>query len=483
MRTNDRRLAALGRTAAASTALLGLFAAAAGAQSTHEARLIAAPFVQQVALPDGGSVSVAMWGFALDADADGVADAPPSVPGPRLSVPPGTTTLVVHLTNRLPVPTSLVIPGQAFDAAPTRNAAGRIVSMTAETAPDATGTYTFGSLKTGTFLYQSGTHPAVQVQMGLYGALTFDAAAAVAGPPGTPAEAYAGLPYDHEVVLVFGEIDRALHEAVAAGSYGTAAGPTSTIDYAPSLFLINGRSYASELSPSAAGVAGARTLVRLLNAGLRTHAPVLENGTLALVAEDGNPYPFARPQASILLAAGKTHDALWTPSSAGLFTLYDRTLSLHSAGQAPGGMLARLAVGAGAAPADPVTAADDAFATPEDVPLAVAAAGVLGNDTGAASAELLTVPRAGGLALQPDGGFTYVPGPNFSGFDSFTYRAVNGTDVSAPATVVVTVSPVADAPLALAQAVGVQPPDELPITLTGRDPDGDPLTFYATDLP
>ena len=40
-----------------------------------------------------------------------------------------------------------------------------------ETPVAGTGVYTWTSLKAGTYLYQSGTHPGVQVQMGLYGPL------------------------------------------------------------------------------------------------------------------------------------------------------------------------------------------------------------------------------------------------------------------------------------------------------------------------
>jgi FtsP/CotA-like multicopper oxidase with cupredoxin domain len=58
-----------------------------------------------------------------------------------------------------------------------RDGSGRVVSMTAETPPGGTQEYLFTGLKPGTFLYESGTHQAVQVQMGLYGAMTKDAAA------------------------------------------------------------------------------------------------------------------------------------------------------------------------------------------------------------------------------------------------------------------------------------------------------------------
>ncbi len=52
----------------------------------------------------------------------------------------------------------------------------------------------------GTYLYQSGSHPAKQVQMGLYGGVTNDAAVG---------QAYAGVPYNNEISLLYSEIDPA----------------------------------------------------------------------------------------------------------------------------------------------------------------------------------------------------------------------------------------------------------------------------------
>jgi FtsP/CotA-like multicopper oxidase with cupredoxin domain len=466
-----------------------MWAADAAAQ-THTVSLVAAPFDKTMTLPDGTAVVVPMWGFALDANGNGTLDAgeQPTVPGPRIVVPPGTTALALHLRNLLPAPVSLVVPGLQFDASPVRNAGGRIVSMTHEAAAGGgSQVYRFTNLRPGTFLYQSGTHPAVQVQMGLYGAVTQNFADADAAA-GLPAQAFAGVPYGRELVLLHSEIDIALHQAVANGVYGnvTLGGPTSTIDYAPSLYLINGDSYANDLAtpPIAAGVAGQPTLIRLLNAGLKTHAPTLDNAVLALLAEDGNRYPFRRAQASILLPAGKTHDALWIPASAGTFTLYDHSLSLSAAGQGNAGMLAKLRVGAASAdPSGTVSARDDAFTAVEDVPLVVAGAGVLANDTSAATAQLVTAPAWGSLALNAGGGFQYHPAPDFFGVDSFTYVAVAGANTSGPATVTIAVAAAPDSPVAIAQSAGVQAQASVPVRLGGTDPDGDTLTAYITDLP
>jgi large repetitive protein len=68
--------------------------------------------------------------------------------------------------------------------------------------------------------------------------------------------------------------------------------------------------------------------------------------------------------------------------------------------------------------------------------------GVLANDTdeSALSAQLESGPsNAVSFALSPDGGFSYTPGLGFSGSDSFTYRASDGSLQSAPVTVTITV--------------------------------------------
>ena len=54
---------------------------------------------------------VPMWGFGLDAN-------PPTVPGPAIVVPPGDTSLTINLTNNLPEPVSIVIPGQIASMTP-----------------------------------------------------------------------------------------------------------------------------------------------------------------------------------------------------------------------------------------------------------------------------------------------------------------------------------------------------------------------------
>ncbi len=302
-----------------------------GQASAVEFNLVAG--TTTVNLPGIGDVT--MWGFGLEGG-------PITVPGPALTVPPGES-LRINLTNNLPGdnPVSLMILGQAMptdgeSASPqvVRNPDGRIRSFVHETANGESGVYEWANIKPGTYLYQSATHPAVQVQMGLYGGLINNAG---------ENEAYAGVTYDDSTLLIYSEIDPALHAAVENETYGTEAYP-STIDYAPKYFLINGVPYTEGLDNFRTFEVGEKVLVRFVNAGLQTHMPVLMGMDLSLVAEDGNLYPYSKIQYSVPLPAGKTVDALVTPAVAGQFPIVDRALSLTNGGSQPGGMLTYLKV-------------------------------------------------------------------------------------------------------------------------------------------
>ncbi|TAN39649.1 MAG: hypothetical protein EPN25_10755 [Nitrospirae bacterium] len=300
-------------------------------------------------MPDASVIT--MWGFAQCTDGTYTTCGAATVPGPTLSVPPADSTLTVHLRNNLTgaytEPVSIIIPGQKAssyvpvwtDGSPGNrtNLTQRVRSFTAETPPDNTTTvdYTWTGLKAGTYLYQSGTHPAVQVQMGLYGSMTRDAAAGQAYDSATT--------YNSEVVLLFSEIDPALHTAVAGGTYGTASYP-STYNYEPKYFLINGAPYSASSVPLTAGTVGSRTLLRILNAGLKPRVPVINGLYLSVIAEDGNKYLYPKEQYSVLLAAGKTMDALMVPATPGNYAIYDRRLALTNAAVSGGGMLAVLHV-------------------------------------------------------------------------------------------------------------------------------------------
>ncbi len=312
-----------------------------------------------VTMPDGNLVP--MWGYALDGASCPAAPCAATVPGPALTVPVGDPNLNVHLANALTVPVSVVIPGQSAAMAPVKftDASGRqrVRSLTAETAPGATATYSWSNLRPGTYLYHSGTHPQVQVQMGLYGTLAKDAAA---GQP------YTGVAAAAEKRLVFSEIDPALHTAVTApGGYGPGTAMPSTLNYQPKYFLINGKPHQAGDAPIPLQ-AGQRTLLRLVNAGIQTRVPVINGLDMELVAEDGNAYPWAKHQYSALLPALKTLDAVVTPrlpagAAMANHPLYDRRLGLTNPTGTDDGIFAKLVVANGISSpvmtSTPVTAA------------------------------------------------------------------------------------------------------------------------------
>lgn len=304
-------------------------------------------------MPD--STIVTMWGYGGGVQGSPEVDTSPNcdsakVPGPRIDIPPGDSVLEINLRNTLTEPTSIMIAGlsNATPPAPVFFTDGqgrqRARAMTHEAAANGgLETYNFVAAP-GTYLYQSGSHPAKQVQMGLYGGLVKDAGVG---------EAYPGISYDNEVVLLYSEIDPALHSAVANTSYGTAAYPT-TINYVPKYFLVNGAPYiAGSTTDISAGIIGQTTLIRFLNAGLESHVPLLHGGDMNLIAEYGSTYPFPRKQYSFELAAGQSRDALFTPDSADRYAIYDRRLRLTNNMDPQGGLMSFLSVSGG--PATPLS--------------------------------------------------------------------------------------------------------------------------------
>jgi len=254
-------------------------------------------------MPD--TVKVPMWGFALDLDNNfATVDGTVTVPGPLLTVPDGDNQLVVNVLNKLSEPISFIVHGQYTDMSPVTfqdpQGRARVRSFNHETAPGAVGTYTYTNLRPGTYLYQSGSHVQVQVPMGLYGMVAKDTAPSQAYP-------YSGAVYNAQVPVIYSEVDPELNNAVASRRFGTAAFP-SNVDYLPRYFLLNGSAEANVLDYTA--TAGETVLLRMVNAGSVDRAPMLANGTMDVIAEDGNPYPYTDTGAQAYLPPAKTKDAI-----------------------------------------------------------------------------------------------------------------------------------------------------------------------------
>jgi VCBS repeat-containing protein len=151
---------------------------------------------------------------------------------------------------------------------------------------------------------------------------------------------------------------------------------------------------------------------------------------------------------------------------------------------------------------------DDAYDTSEDDLLAVAAPGLLGNDTdadgdsltvdqvdgdGANVGRALRTARGATVTVNADGSLTYDPNGAFDALrpgeevrDTFTYRATDGAAADT-ATVTVTVSGAADAPVAADDSYETLEDDALTVPAgsgvlaNDRDPEGDSLTVDQVD--
>lgn len=192
-----------------------------------------------ISMPDGNSVY--MWGLGAGSDTF-------QYPGPVLCVNSGDRVNVV-LRNALPDAVSLVFPGQESVTAnqapvgPVFDALGALSSLAQPAAAAAAGlgsmTYSFIAGAAGSYLYQSGTDQAKQVEMGLFGTL-------VVRPAGHPNQAYpeAYTVFSDEFLMVMTELDPAVHHAVEIGQ------PFDLTSYHARYFMINGRSFPDTIAPN-----------------------------------------------------------------------------------------------------------------------------------------------------------------------------------------------------------------------------------------
>jgi hypothetical protein len=313
-------------------------------------------------MPDGQPVTV--WGLGLDPTGTGPCNA--TVPGPLLRVPWNDPALVVDLRNTLTEPVSLHILGQQLSnntgpvwdngASGARPDPGdpvlRVRSFTQEAAGSGgTAHYEWNALRPGTFPLMSATNPAKQVEMGISAVVVKDAALGVAYAENPDIIGDQSVPYDQELILVFQEIDPAIHAAVAAGTYGPGGTITSSVYREPLYFLMNGMGHPDAgLNPVNALLpvsVGNRLLIRFVNLGAETHMPQLLGDYMTVVAEDGNPRNYPVQRYTVELDSGQTIDAVFQPTLPGSLPILDGRLRLTNAGESPGGMLAYLQVDAG----------------------------------------------------------------------------------------------------------------------------------------
>ncbi len=348
-----------GATAVALAMILGISAA-----HSADVYLQAEQFTKTIADGSGvdgnGTADVTMWGYA-ECDATFACGAPTS-PGPQINVPTGES-LTIHLSNALAVPTSIMIAGQANAPLPADATAlridGRLRSFVPEVDPGAVDTYTWAAPRSGAFLYQSGSHVSLQVHMGLYGAMVMDSVCNPAIPELIAPCAYPDVAYDSREVLVFSEIDPALHDDPVTGLAAPLPANASVTGFVPRFFLINGEPFSGGAAATAAGLSGDDILLSLINAGLENHTPQLLGGNFDVIAEDGRAAPTRRTQHTISLPAGKSRDVLFQPTTHGSYPLFDRGLRTVSDTALNSGMFMNIEVDCN----DCVNFADTANAT------------------------------------------------------------------------------------------------------------------------
>ncbi len=143
----------------------------------------------------------------------------------------------------------------------------------------------------------------------------------------------------------------------------------------------------------------------------------------------------------------------------------------------------------------PVAAADSYTVAQDGLLTVTAASGVLANDSDAdgdtLTATLAGQPSHGSVTLADDGSFTYMPVSGYSGTDTFTYQAEDGSALSNVATVTISVIAASEneTPVAVGDAYSVDEDSFLTLAASAgvlandSDPDGDALTAQVASVP
>jgi hypothetical protein len=235
--------------------------------------------------PDGDSVL--MWGCA---DTDGGTAV--QYPCPTLIVNEGDTVTIDLTNNLLSQATSLVFPGQGL-VSTTGGTAGL---LTAEAASGGgTVSYSFTASEPGTYMYQSGTNTALQVEMGLLGVI-------IVRPAGfdqdTNRTAY-GHPdtaYDQEHLFLLTQMAVAVHDLVDFGFEEY----VDLTTYFATHWFINGRNGLDTLEPNnvpwaphqpygalARTLPGDKILLRLIGGSRKLHPMHPHGNHTTIIARDG----------------------------------------------------------------------------------------------------------------------------------------------------------------------------------------------------
>lgn len=244
----------------------------------------------QISTPDGGSYLI--WGYA---NGTGVAQ----FPGTTLILDQGDS-IKIKLTNSItvagggpPPNVSIVFPG--FNAKASAADPGVPGVLTKEAVPGGTVTYQFVAENPGTYTYYSGTDSALQVEMGLAGAI-------IVRPSIGANYAYdhVDTSFDQEYLFLLSEMDPRIHVMVETFGPDAVAATDYLSNYYPVLWFINGRCAPDTMAEAGAPWLpnqpynafprmhpGEKMLMRVIGGGRDQH-PFHHHGSHArVIAQDG----------------------------------------------------------------------------------------------------------------------------------------------------------------------------------------------------
>lgn len=285
--------------------------------------------------------SIYFWGFANGSGANAVMQ----YPGPTMIVNQGDA-VTVTLYNELPVPVSIIFPGQSGVVA-----SGGVAGLLTQEAPAGTAaapggpvTVTFTASQPGTYLYQSGTRQDLQVEMGLVGAL-------IVRPTGFNADVPANRRaynhddslYAHEHLFLLTDMDENIHDTIEHQVLTGLPIAADMTKWYPQYWFINGRSGTDTLLPAGAPwlphqpydaivliKPKEKVLQRVIGAGRDSHPFHHHGNDGLLIARDGRLLSstpttltagadLAYPQFTVPASPGSTWDQIfeWTGEKLG----------------------------------------------------------------------------------------------------------------------------------------------------------------------
>ena len=319
-------------------------------------------------------VSVPMWGYALDSNGHRIrswtrAEAVrPYRPGPRIVVPPGSRDSDIKLDQPAAGADLARDSRPALRRQPGASGSDgrvRVDDATEDGGGERTGRTTPFGPEAGNVPVPERVAPGGPGADGLYGAMTKDAGGR---------QAYAGSPAVYGSRRPSSCTARSTRRSTRPSANGRRTAPARRSDEHRRLPAVAVPGQRRVVSPRrrqhcrGLGRPGHAAALRSTRACARTRRSARQRQAERSSRRTATSCPTRKDQAGVMLAAGKTHDVLWTPTAAGSYSLYDRMLSLNAA--RPGrGRNAGEAAGVGGAGTDTsVYANDDSYGTSEGVP-------------------------------------------------------------------------------------------------------------------